>query len=103
MEFLHYYRELGAIFNELDTNGDHRITFAEFKKGFDLIGDDSSDQNFLRQEFNKIDTNQGGFILFDEVKHISFEFFIDFLFLSSSACIWPAEKYIKFAWKTQTE
>lgn len=75
VELLKHYNELHGVFDQLDTNDDHRISFAEFKKGFDLIGEDSSDENYLRREFNKIDTNKGGFILFDEVKILFFEFF----------------------------
>ncbi len=33
------------------------------------MGEDNSDENFLKKEFNKIDTNKGGFILFDEVRY----------------------------------
>ncbi|CAF1168143.1 unnamed protein product [Rotaria sordida] len=32
----------------------------------ELIGYSSTDENSLRQEFNRIDTNHGGYILFDE-------------------------------------
>ncbi|CAF0914762.1 unnamed protein product [Rotaria sp. Silwood1] len=68
VEFLHYYNKLSQAFEELDTNDDHRISFSEFKKGFSLLGEDDSDEGYLRQEFNKIDTNKGGYILFDEVR-----------------------------------
>ncbi len=69
VELLNHYNKLSQIFEELDTNDDHRISFSEFKKGFELTGEDSSDEKFLRKEFNKIDTNKGGFILFDEVRY----------------------------------
>lgn len=82
VELLKHYNELSSIFNELDTNDDRRISFNEFKKGFDLSGDDSSDEQFLRREFSKIDTNGGGYILFDEVNSFLIEkpFHIDLLF-----------------------
>lgn len=67
VELLKHYNDLYAVFDQLDTNDDRRIGFNEFKKGFELSGDNSSDEQFLRREFNKIDTNGGGFILFDEV------------------------------------
>ncbi|CAF0806760.1 unnamed protein product [Adineta ricciae] len=66
IELLHHYDELSKLFEELDTNDDHRISFHEFKKGFSLLGEDDTDEQFLRKEFNSIDTNRGGYILFDE-------------------------------------
>ena len=67
IQLLHHYDELSKLFEELDTNDDHRINFAEFKKGFSLLGEDNADEQFLRKEFNSVDTNRGGYILFDEV------------------------------------
>lgn len=69
VELLNHYNKISEVFEQLDTNGDHRISFNEFKQGFDLMGEDSSNEKFLKQEFNKIDTNKGGFILFDEVRY----------------------------------
>ncbi|CAF1177314.1 unnamed protein product, partial [Rotaria sordida] len=63
---LKQYDEISKIFEELDTNDDHRISFQEFKRGFQLLGEDDSDEDSLRQEFNAIDSNHGGYILFDE-------------------------------------
>jgi Ca2+-binding EF-hand superfamily protein len=71
LEFLDYYGELSEMFQELDTNGDRRISFKEFKKGFELTGDNDTDDNYLKAEFNKIDTDKGGFILFDEVRYFN--------------------------------
>jgi hypothetical protein len=31
------------------------------------------DENHLKQEFNRIDTNHGGYILFDEVCYLDFK------------------------------
>lgn len=70
MDLLYYYQELSETFSELDNNGDHRISFAEFKRGFELLGEEGLDDADLKREFNKIDTNKGGFILFDEVCYI---------------------------------
>ncbi|UJR36673.1 hypothetical protein I4U23_029390 [Adineta vaga] len=66
VELLIYYNEISQIFEELDTNDDHRISFSEFKRGFSLMNEEDLDESYLRQEFNRIDTNRGGFILFDE-------------------------------------
>ncbi|CAF4535313.1 unnamed protein product, partial [Rotaria socialis] len=42
--------------------------FDEFKKGFELLGEDTPAEESLKQEFDKIDSNDGGYILFDEVR-----------------------------------
>jgi len=67
IDLLYYYNELSTLFGQLDTNKDKRISFNEFKKGHELINQSDVDENHLRQEFNRIDTNHGGYILFDEV------------------------------------
>ena len=72
MQLLHQYNEISKIFEELDTNDDHRISFKEFKRGYELLGDDASDEDHLREEFDAIDTNDGGQILFDEVSRDQF-------------------------------
>ena len=54
-------------FQQLDKNNDKRISFLEFKKGHEIIGLKASTSEELKKEFNKIDTNRGGYILFDEV------------------------------------
>ncbi|CAF1386911.1 unnamed protein product, partial [Adineta steineri] len=41
--------------------------FSEFKKGHELMGVEDIDEYALRKEFHRIDTNHGGYILFDEV------------------------------------
>ncbi|CAF1360405.1 unnamed protein product [Didymodactylos carnosus] len=67
VDLLHYYNEISQVFQQLDKNKDKRISFNEFKKGYDLLNQDSDDEEALREEFNSIDTNHGGYILFDEV------------------------------------
>jgi Ca2+-binding EF-hand superfamily protein len=90
VELLHFYDEINKVFEELDTNGDHRISFSEFKKGFHLLNEDYSDEHYLKDEFNKIDTNHGGFILFDEVR--IFSKILLLILFCSSACIWQIER-----------
>jgi len=58
---------LSSLFTQLDTNKDKRISFSEFKKGHGLIGQSNVSDAQLRREFDSIDTNHGGYILFDEV------------------------------------
>ena len=56
------------MFNRLDTTDDRRINVAEFKKGLEMVAGwgvkIAEDQ--VDAEFASIDTNGGGFILFDE-------------------------------------
>ncbi|CAG8816492.1 22415_t:CDS:2, partial [Cetraspora pellucida] len=55
---------------QLDKNKDKRISFEEFKKGYKLMGICRLSNDEIKAEFDKIDTNHGGYILFDEVKLI---------------------------------
>lgn len=73
VELLTYYNEISQLFEQLDKNNDDRITFSEFKKGFSLLNEDDTDEDYLREEFSKIDTNGGGHILFDEVRWFGLE------------------------------
>lgn len=68
LELLYHYNELSDLFGQLDTNKDKRISFNEFKKGHELIGQSHLDGAQLKKEFDRIDTNHGGYILFDEVR-----------------------------------
>ena len=99
VQLLQQYDEISKVFEELDTNDDHRISFKEFKRGYELLGDDSSDEDRLREEFDAIDTNDGGQILFDEVRTrgIQFDMILSFVFflISSFACIWQINAYIE--------
>lgn len=67
LDLLYYYNELSSLFGQLDTNKDKRISFSEFKKGHQLMGQSHLDDDALKEEFRRIDTNRGGYILFDEV------------------------------------
>ena len=58
---------MSTLFGQLDVNKDKRISFAEFKKGHELIGHSHVSEKQLKEEFHRIDTNNGGYILFDEV------------------------------------
>ncbi|CAF0873826.1 unnamed protein product [Rotaria sp. Silwood1] len=66
LDLLYYYNQLSDLFGQLDTNKDKRISFNEFRKGHELMGLSHINDNHLREEFNRIDTNHGGYILFDE-------------------------------------
>ncbi|CAF1013027.1 unnamed protein product [Didymodactylos carnosus] len=67
IDLLLYYDDISKVFQQLDRNKDKRISFEEFKKGHEILDIEYDDNVQLKQEFNSIDTNHGGYILFDEV------------------------------------
>ena len=95
VQLLQQYDEISKVFEELDTNDDHRISLKEFKRGYELLGDDSSDEDRLREEFDAIDTNDGGQILFDEVRtrRIQFDMILSFVF-HFQFCMYMANKRV---------
>jgi Ca2+-binding EF-hand superfamily protein len=50
----------------MDTNSDHRISYAEFRRGHDDLGLHVSSDDDLKRIFAAIDSNHGGMILFNE-------------------------------------
>ncbi|CAG8535404.1 7575_t:CDS:2 [Dentiscutata heterogama] len=66
IDLLYYYDELYHLFQQLDKNKDKRIGFDEFKKGHELIGITTNNTAELKKSFAEIDTNDGGYILFEE-------------------------------------
>ncbi|KAJ3223427.1 hypothetical protein HK099_001151 [Clydaea vesicula] len=66
IKLLNHYDSLFKVFQKLDTDKDKRISLKEFIKGYELIGLDTKDAAKLKSEFEKIDTNNGGYILFEE-------------------------------------
>lgn len=67
IDLLQYYQQIDDVFKQFDTNNDQRISFSEFKKGFQVIGDANVNEENLRQDFNTIDSDRSGYIQFDEV------------------------------------
>ncbi|RIB22890.1 hypothetical protein C2G38_2172771 [Gigaspora rosea] len=67
IDLLYYYDEVYHIFQQLDKNKDKRISFEEFKKGHELVGLQHHSADELKKDFDEIDTNQGGYILFEEL------------------------------------
>jgi len=62
---LFYFNKLFAVFDDIDTGEDRRVDFGEFVRGLSHIGLKLSVQDAER-EFDDIDVNDGGQILFDE-------------------------------------
>jgi len=65
MKLLKQYHEYSNLFSKLDVDHDKRVSLSEFIKGHNLVGITIDDHN-AKTEFQKIDTNNGGYILFDE-------------------------------------
>jgi len=65
MSLLAYYHELSKLFATLDVDHDRRVSLTEFIKGHNLVGIKIEDAH-AKAEFQKIDANNGGFILFEE-------------------------------------
>jgi len=65
LEYLIYFNNLWAKFEEIDSTDDRRIEIDEFKRGCALLGESMSDAE-AEAVFGKMDDNGGGFVLFDE-------------------------------------
>eukprot|EP00928_Gymnodinium_smaydae_P003232 TRINITY_DN11154_c0_g1_i3.p1 TRINITY_DN11154_c0_g1~~TRINITY_DN11154_c0_g1_i3.p1 ORF type:complete len:419 (+),score=91.40 TRINITY_DN11154_c0_g1_i3:116-1372(+) len=68
-----YFNKVWAVFGMVDADGDRRLTFAEFKGASAQMGV-SLQASEARDEFDFMDANNGGMVLFDEF------------------CTWVAEK-----------
>eukprot|EP00043_Microstomoeca_roanoka_P008578 m.82579 g.82579 ORF g.82579 m.82579 type:complete len:562 (-) comp14304_c1_seq1:159-1844(-) len=61
-----YFHKLYVIFNQLDDDGDHRVSLEEFKKNLDILGLHMSPSQ-AEAEFRLLDADGHGMILFDEL------------------------------------
>jgi len=62
---LFYFNKLFRCFEAVDTDDDRRIDEKEFEKGIKLCGLDM-DKSDAKAEFDAMDSNDGGVVLFDE-------------------------------------
>jgi len=62
---LFYFNKLFWVFEQVDSDSDRRMTFPEFKKCMCFCGVQMSETE-ARRDFNMVDKNKGGLILFDE-------------------------------------
>jgi len=62
---LFFFNKLIAIFSEIDTSGDGRVDFQEFVAGLDILGFGITREQAWR-EFNKMDDDRGGLVIFAE-------------------------------------
>jgi len=66
LQFLHDYFELYEMFEAIDTSCDRRVDLGEFKKSVESLSHWGITLDDPEAEFNKIDSNDGGLILFAE-------------------------------------
>jgi len=62
---LFYFNKIFWVFDMVDNDKDRRLNFQEFKQVLTVCGTGMSEMQ-ARQEFQKVDRNGGGIILFDE-------------------------------------
>lgn len=62
---LFYFNKLWEAFDDIDTDDDRRIDFAEFQQGLGFVGMRLSASE-TKREFESLDDNDGGVVLFDE-------------------------------------
>eukprot|EP00045_Choanoeca_perplexa_P010618 m.109156 g.109156 ORF g.109156 m.109156 type:complete len:772 (-) comp15337_c0_seq4:117-2432(-) len=60
-----YFNKLFHAFEQIDSDDDRRLDFDEFKAGLKVLDMALSDRE-ARQEFDTMDSNDGGVVLFDE-------------------------------------
>ena len=51
-----YFTELWDVFSKLDSDGDRRLTFAEFRASLDTLGEEIAEEDAL-DEFEMMDTD----------------------------------------------
>jgi len=65
LHFLVYFEDLWEDFHAIDADGDRRLDRDEFMKGAEIVGHHMSRKE-ASEEFDKVDENHGGIVLFDE-------------------------------------
>ena len=65
LEYLVYFNNLWDKFDEIDSSGDRRLSVDEFIAGCGVVGERLSGSE-AEAEFALIDSNHGGYVLFDE-------------------------------------
>jgi Ca2+-binding EF-hand superfamily protein len=76
IKYLVYFNNLWDKFEEIDRDGDRRLTCREFFEGTQVLGVDVGRAEAER-EFEAMDENKGGYVLFDEF------------------CAWCAERHVE--------
>eukprot|EP00727_Mastigamoeba_balamuthi_P003302 m51a1_g1297 hypothetical protein (164) ;mRNA; f:187974-188588 len=66
LRLLCQYDRVWKKFEQLDTSGDHRVSFDEFREGYGILGLPQASEDDLRRDFDSMDSNRGGYVLFNE-------------------------------------
>lgn len=69
LQYLRDYYCYWSIFNEIDTSKDRRISLKEFEQAVPLLQSHGITIPNAKKIFSEIDSNHGGYILFDEFCH----------------------------------
>jgi Ca2+-binding EF-hand superfamily protein len=69
IQYLRDYSNYWFVFNQIDTSKDRRVSLEEFEKAVPLLEQRGLKVPNAKAIFHKIDTNNGGYILFDEFCH----------------------------------
>jgi len=69
LQYLREYTNYWYVFDQIDTSKDRRVSKAEFTQAVPMLRERSMKISDPEAIFNKIDTNHGGYILFDEFCH----------------------------------
>ena len=73
IQYLREYSNYWFVFNQIDTSKDRRVSMTEFEKAAPILKERGLKVPNAQVIFNKIDTNNGGYILFDEFCHYAIE------------------------------
>ena len=73
IQYLREYSNYWYVFNQIDTSKDRRVSMAEFEKATPLLRERGLRVPNAKMVFDRIDTNNGGYIVFDEFCHYAIE------------------------------
>ena len=79
LKYLKEYSNYWFVFNQIDKSGDRRVSMAEFAKATPLLQERGLRVPNAQAVFDRIDTNNGGYILFDEFCHYAIENEMEFV------------------------
>jgi Ca2+-binding EF-hand superfamily protein len=76
LRYVMYFNELWHKFEEIDVDDDRRLSLDEFMVGCEAVGHSGLSREEASREFEEMDSNHGGVVLFDEF------------------CAWCAERHV---------
>jgi hypothetical protein len=66
LRYVMYFNELWHKFEEIDVDDDRRLSLDEFMVGCEAVGHSGLSREEASREFEEMDSNHGGVVLFDE-------------------------------------